>query len=402
MPFRIDDRVVETCSAPGTGAFALAAAVTGFQRFSAITGIAINDTTVYFAESVNATTLVPDGGWEVGIGTYSAANTLTRTTILRSSNSNAAVNFTGTVVVSCGTPASRSVILDDLRAILLPAATAEPPTPAAGNAYLYFRELLPGHLALKIKKPSGIDTPLQDAIAFNNLRRVAAGNALVAIGCAAPTVTGTAAAQAKSTGTARLNTQRIRYTSAATAGALSTWIQPNANNRPVFRGGANGEGGFRYVLRFCLQALQSGNRGFWGLAASTTAATNVDPLTVAAPARVGVGFNVNTGNWFLIRSDGTTPATTDLGANFPLNGTDLMELLLFCRPHDGSTAGDIAWRFRRYTTLSNGPAFETSGSLSANIPAATTLMHPWFFVTNNATAAAVAWEFNSDTDESDW
>lgn len=49
MAFLVDDRVVETCSAPGTGAFALVAAVNGFQRYNAIANIAVNDTTFYFA-----------------------------------------------------------------------------------------------------------------------------------------------------------------------------------------------------------------------------------------------------------------------------------------------------------------------------------------------------------------
>jgi hypothetical protein len=52
--------------------------------------------------------------WEVGLGTLDAgATTLTRTTVLTSSNSDAAVNFTsGTKDVFCTLPASKAVYLD--------------------------------------------------------------------------------------------------------------------------------------------------------------------------------------------------------------------------------------------------------------------------------------------------
>jgi hypothetical protein len=52
--------------------------------------------------------------WEVGLATLDAgATTLTRTTVLTSSNSDAAVNFTsGTKDVFCTLPASKAVYLD--------------------------------------------------------------------------------------------------------------------------------------------------------------------------------------------------------------------------------------------------------------------------------------------------
>lgn len=79
------DRVKETSTSTGTGAFTLAGAATGFRRFSAV--CAVNDTVFYVIDS--------DSGseWETGLGTYSATDTLTRTTVHASSNSNSAVNF---------------------------------------------------------------------------------------------------------------------------------------------------------------------------------------------------------------------------------------------------------------------------------------------------------------------
>lgn len=77
------DRVKETATTTGTGNFTLAGAATGFRTFASV--LSTNDTCYYC--------IAGESEWEVGIGTYSAANTLTRTTVLASSNSGSAVNF---------------------------------------------------------------------------------------------------------------------------------------------------------------------------------------------------------------------------------------------------------------------------------------------------------------------
>lgn len=84
------DRVLDTSTTTGTGALTLAGPVNGFRRFSDIA--VVGDTFDYavFAVDVNG---VPTGAWETGRGTYSATNTLTRTSVQASSNANAAVSF---------------------------------------------------------------------------------------------------------------------------------------------------------------------------------------------------------------------------------------------------------------------------------------------------------------------
>ena len=105
MPLVVKDRVNETSTTTGTGTFTLAGAVTGFQSFAAIGD---GNTTYY--------TIVLQGGseWEVGLGTYtSSGTTLSRDTILSSSNSNNAVNFSaGTKNVFCDYPAPKAVYGD--------------------------------------------------------------------------------------------------------------------------------------------------------------------------------------------------------------------------------------------------------------------------------------------------
>lgn len=104
MALVLADRVQETASAPGTGAVTLLGAVTGYQTFAVIGN---GNTTFY--------TIADQGGanWEVGIGTYtSSGTTLSRDTVLSSSNGGSLVNFSsGTQSVFVTYPSSKSVNL---------------------------------------------------------------------------------------------------------------------------------------------------------------------------------------------------------------------------------------------------------------------------------------------------
>ena len=103
MAFVLNDRVKETSTTTGTGTFDLAGAETGFESF--VSGVGDGNTT-YYAISNDGT-----NEFEVGIGTITdaATDTLSRDTIISSSNSDAAVNFSaGTKTVFCTLPASRT------------------------------------------------------------------------------------------------------------------------------------------------------------------------------------------------------------------------------------------------------------------------------------------------------
>jgi len=106
MALVINDRVKVTSTTTGTGAMALGTAVTGFETFAQ--GIGNNNTTYYCIFNQGTTE------FEVGLGTLDGTSAnLTRTTVISSSNSDAAVNFTsGTKDVFCTLPASKSVYLD--------------------------------------------------------------------------------------------------------------------------------------------------------------------------------------------------------------------------------------------------------------------------------------------------
>jgi hypothetical protein len=100
MAFVLEDRVRENSSSTGTGPFTLAGAIGGYRSFAGV--MSIGDQTYYAM-------VLPGGAWETGVGTYTALNTLTRSVILRSSNSNAVVAFAaGTKDIFMCMPASRS------------------------------------------------------------------------------------------------------------------------------------------------------------------------------------------------------------------------------------------------------------------------------------------------------
>ena len=106
MALVLNDRVKETTTTTGTGALTLAGAVTGFETFG--TGVGNSNTTYY------AVTLPGTAEFEVGLGTLSSdSSTIARTTVISSSNSDNAVNFSaGTKTIFCTLPASKTVFLD--------------------------------------------------------------------------------------------------------------------------------------------------------------------------------------------------------------------------------------------------------------------------------------------------
>ena len=103
MAFVLNDRVKETSVSTGTGTINLSGAETGFESF--VSGVGNSNKTFY--------AIIHDGTteFEVGIGTVTdaATDTLSRDTVISSSNSDSKVNFSvGTKTVICTYPASKA------------------------------------------------------------------------------------------------------------------------------------------------------------------------------------------------------------------------------------------------------------------------------------------------------
>ena len=106
MAFVINDRVKETSTTSGLGTFTLDGAVTGFETLSSAIGN--TSLTYYTIHTQNA------AEFEVGIGTV-GAGTLARTTVISSSNSDAAVDFSAATTkdVFRTMPASKVAYIDN-------------------------------------------------------------------------------------------------------------------------------------------------------------------------------------------------------------------------------------------------------------------------------------------------
>jgi hypothetical protein len=140
------DCVADTSTTTGTGALTVSGTssmLTG-QTFS---DVCSTDDTFYYR--VQHQTEVE---WEEGLGTYSALNTVTRTTVIKSSNSDAEVDFAaGTKDVFIVLPSSviSAIIRSDATAVLTAGYTATPydagtkssgtftPSPADGTKQRY-------------------------------------------------------------------------------------------------------------------------------------------------------------------------------------------------------------------------------------------------------------------------
>ena len=95
MPY-LADRVQETTTTGGTGTLTLGGAVTGYRTFAA--SFTVGDALYYTIDNGS-------GEWEIGQGTLVTSGTLSRDTVIESSNSNALVNFSsGTKRVFCSAP----------------------------------------------------------------------------------------------------------------------------------------------------------------------------------------------------------------------------------------------------------------------------------------------------------
>lgn len=276
------------------------------------------------------------------------------------------------------------------------AAQSDPVAPAAGNLRIYAKDIA-GRIMPKWVGPSGVDTPIQASLGFNRVSMIMPAGGTTGttfIGGFGSTFTNSATSYANPTPTTTnllTSTRRATFTGTTTAGTI---VSHRQSTLQVWRGNASGLGGFFFTMRFGTSTLQSGNRVFVGLSSSTSAPTNVDPLTYGTSiSRVGVAINANTGNWYFVTNNaGTAPTTTDLGSTVAVSSTTLYELVLFSPPN-GSYIG---YRLKNLTTGN-----DVSGSASSNLPSNTTFLAPQFWMTNNTTALATVFDFGGWYLESD-
>ena len=114
MALALDDREKGTSTTTGTGTLNLSGAVSSFETF--VAGIGDGNTTYYAIVNRD------EAEWETGLGTITDASTdtLARTTVIASSNSDSAVDFSaGTKDVFATLPASKVSFLDASNDLIL-------------------------------------------------------------------------------------------------------------------------------------------------------------------------------------------------------------------------------------------------------------------------------------------
>jgi len=206
------------------------------------------------------------------------------------------------------------------------------------------------------------------------------------------TAVGTVATPTLATTNLSTSMRRWRVTSAATVDAAA---EERSAGWVCWRGNADGLGGWTYVNRLSLTALQATGMGFFGLYGSTAALATT--LTLSAVANcIGIGFQRGTHtNWQLVTNDGSgAPSLTDLGASFPVNSlTNVLTLTIAASPN-GTDIG-----VRIVEEVSGAVAEFT---ITTDMPASTQLLSPRNYMNNGATAAAVAYDCSGIYVETDY
>ncbi len=300
------------------------------------------------------------------------------------------IGLWGTGNISIGA----SVVVDPLTL-----SNSTPAAPAANNVRVFGRKLAE-RMHPAFIGPSGLAQGMQRTLAGANVGYWAPpGNATTVpavLGFTAVTVTGfTATARNIATTNRFTRMRRLGYVTAATAGTVGHW---RVGVYQYTVGGASGSGGFFYVKRFGISdpAAVAGARMFIGMRFSSTPA-NAEPSTLTNC--VGVGHNAAHTNLHIFYGGSAAQTPINLGANFPIThgSVEAYELALF----SASNSGDVHWQVTR---LSNGNT--ASGTIvnsgATVLPTETTLLAPWGYRTNNATALAVGLDVMSAYIETDF
>jgi hypothetical protein len=277
---------------------------------------------------------------------------------------------------------------------------AAPAPPAANGIKIFGRQVatrnMPAFMA-----PSGFDSVLQPFLARNKIGYwCPPGNANTApgvLGFTAPTITGfTATARNVATTNIFTRMRRLGYVTAATAGAVGHW-RVAAYQYTVGSSSTN-LGGFTYIKRFGISdaASVSGARMFIGMRSSSTP-SNVEPSTLTNC--IGVGHGASDTNLKIFYGGSSAQTPIDLGANFPIThgSVEAYELALYSAFNDS----DVSYQVTRLSTGDTVTGTITNSGATV-LPTHTTLIAPWGYRTNNATALAVGLDVMSAYIETDY
>jgi len=204
--------------------------------------------------------------------------------------------------------------------IIMKGITSEPAAPAAGNLTLYAKAVS-GKMQLKIKGPSGLDTPLQADLKQNGLGGVLSEGILYA---STGVVTGAAAIMPTTT---NLYTamRRSNFSSVVTTQNQQVGVRGNIFSLQF---------GFFFVCRFGFGSIRTGMRAFVGLHSNSAAAVTADPSL--ALNSIGFGFDLADSAWTFMHNDASGIAKKEVISGQGTLATNNVgyDAYIFCRPYD--------------------------------------------------------------------
>ena len=266
-----------------------------------------------------------------------------------------------------------------------------PAAPATGKLGLYAR-IRTGQPQLDVQRATGRDFTVQPHIGLvRTLRWLPSnGTAITTEGSTLSSV-GTVSTPAITTTNLLGGMRRFRLTSAALIDSVADIRSPNFI---CFRGAAAGLGGWNFITRISLQALQVTGMGFFGLHNSSAAFATTTTLASIISA-IGIGYQRGTHtNWQLVTNDAAgAPTLTDMGASFVIATGGLLTLTIATVPNAASI-------WVRVVDDVTGAVFEQE--VLADLVPNTTLLSPRLFMNNGATAAAVGFESSGLHVETDY
>lgn len=172
--------------------------------------------------------------------------------------------------------------------------------------------------------------------------------------------------------------RRMRWTSSASSG--STAGQRAGGQHLCWRGNAAGLGGFFFAVRAGTSTAVATQKLFIGLNDSLSGLLGgAEPSALTQCA--GFGYDGGQTTWRVLHNDGSGSATAvDLGANFPVNDSDIYDLFLWALPNGSA----IYYQVDRL-----GTAHTASGTMSTDLPTNTTFLTEHCTIGNGSTASAV-------------
>ncbi len=278
-----------------------------------------------------------------------------------------------TAVVGAGATAAlaRTAIGMDACGPITFTVQAPPVAPAATGVAL-FGKAVAGRNLPAYRGNTGLDSILQSSIVRNKLSRwLPIGNSVTVDTDGVGDLTATGVATLATVATTNRHTWQKRVDYLVTTAASTAVAGWSYTETMWGRGATTGDGGFFMVCRFGIATgtSVSTRRCFVGLRNSVAAPTDVNPSTLVNC--IGVGYDAADAQLQIMHNDASGTCTKiALGASFLRPSTDrtsCYELALYCAPA-GTTVG------YEVTDLITGEV--ATGTMSTDLPAATTLLAP--------------------------